>query len=76
MLKPIPIPASSHIFAISYDDESMMLYVQFRGNGRTYQYSNVPGDVVAGFYQALSAGQYFDQNIKGNFDYELLKNNP
>jgi hypothetical protein len=68
----VPIPDSSHISSIIYDDESMILYVEFQ-RGAIYAYMNVPGDIVTGFTQALSAGQYFNQFVRdAGFDFQRL----
>jgi KTSC domain-containing protein len=70
-LQLIPIPASSHILTVLYDDENMLLYIQFK-RGAVYVYSQVPGDVADGFTQALSAGQYLETSIKGAFEFQKM----
>ena len=68
--QPIEIKSSSHVSAVSYDEDDMVLKVSFHG-GRTYTYSKVPGLVAAGFAQADSPGQYLHQNVKGQYEYDM-----
>jgi hypothetical protein len=72
VLKEIQIVPSGHLAAVAYDEDAMELYVQFK-NGSTYVYSQVAGDVVTGFSQALSSGQYFHEFVKnGGYEYKKL----
>ena len=71
MVEVIPTAASTQIQSVVYDDETMELTIWFRRGG-VYQYFQVPGDVVSGFRQALSAGRYFMQFVKDSFDYEKI----
>ena len=69
-LEEIPIPASSHIQAVLYDADQMMLIVSFKK--ATYVYLKVPGDVAFGFSNALSAGDYLNQNVKPLYEYQKM----
>lgn len=72
MLKEIPIAPSTHLAAVSYDDETMILYVQFKKSGTIYSYQQVPEDVVTDLSKALSAGNHFEEFIKSSFEYKKL----
>lgn len=54
---------SSAIQAIRYDRESSNLNITFTSGG-SYDYPNVPEEVVLGLTTAESAGRYFHQYIK------------
>ena len=63
MLREIPFNPSSNILAVTYDDDSSELYVQFK-SGKTYRYSPIPAAVADGFAVAASAGQYLNAAVK------------
>lgn len=67
-MEAITIPESSHVKGVAYDDETQQLAVSF-ANG-SYVYENVIPQVANGFSQAPSAGKYFDQNIRGKYEYK------
>ena len=67
MIRQIPIPPSSHIAYVAYDDEEMTLLIRFQRGGM-YAYTKVTEDVIAGFAQALSAGQFFNESIRPNYE--------
>jgi hypothetical protein len=71
MMRTITIQPSSNILSVVYDEEAMLLFVTFK-RGKTYAFSQVPGNVADGFSQALSAGQYFNTNVREQFTHELL----
>lgn len=56
--------ASSNLNAFRYDEDRRVLQIRFH-SGRTYDYKDVPEDVVEGLKQASSPGAYFNSNIKG-----------
>jgi hypothetical protein len=58
---------SSNLRRCSYDIETEVLQIQFT-SGKTYSYSGVPASVYNGLLEASSAGQYFNNNIKGVYD--------
>lgn len=63
---------SSNIYAIGYNGESSILYVEFK-SGSTYAYFDVPKNLYISFMQASSHGKFFWQYIrKGGFNYERL----
>lgn len=66
----ITIPESSHVKGVAFDEETGQLVVSF-GNA-SYSYENVEPTVANGFSQAISAGKYFDQNIKGKYAHKKL----
>jgi len=64
---PLPIPiVSSNLSSIVYDEDSKELTVEFK----TYKYEKVPAKKVRGL---LSAGGYFQQNIKGKYPTTRIK---
>lgn len=60
---------SSTIEAVSYDEESRRLTIQFKG-GRLYHYDDVPLGVYNSLLTAESVGRFFHSSIKGRFKYE------
>ena len=58
--------ASSNLSACRYDADERVLQIRFR-SGRTYDFKDVPEEVVDGLKQADSPGSYFNGNIKGVF---------
>lgn len=59
---------SDVIHAIGYDAEIQVLEIIFN-NGRIYQYRDVPRDVYEGLMAAASKGNYFQENVRGEFDF-------
>ncbi len=59
---------SDVIHAIGYDPEIHLLEIIFN-DGRIYQYRGVPAPVFEGLKQAESKGRYFQENIRGEFQY-------
>ena len=57
---------SSLIERIVFDDDAETLTVLFR-NARRYIYSGVPRALYDGLAKAASAGQFFNERIKGHF---------
>ena len=69
-VRSIPIPPSTNLAAVSYDDETRELFIGFRKGGQ-YKYKAVPANVADGFKQAgLGAGAYFRANILNQYQYE------
>lgn len=60
------IVGSSNVSGAKYDDDKSELTVTFH-HGGSYTFANVPESVYDGLLNAGSAGQYFNQNIKGQF---------
>jgi KTSC domain len=59
---------SDVIHAIGYDPEIQLLEIIFN-DGRIYQYRGVPLGVFDGLKGAASKGHYFQENIRGEFQY-------
>ena len=63
----IPVE-SSNIASIGFDEDSSTLEIEFLSSA-VYQYFDVPFPVYEGLMEASSKGQYFAQNIKGNYRF-------
>jgi hypothetical protein len=61
--------ASRNIAYVGYDQEKLLLLVQFR-NGRTYEYYNVPEEVYAHLMGSQSLGKYFENFIRRRYEYK------
>ncbi len=59
---------SDVIHAIGYDPEIHLLEIIFN-DGHIYQYRGVPPEVYDGLKGAESKGRYFQENIRGEFQY-------
>lgn len=59
---------SDVIHAIGYEDELNILEIIFN-NGGIYQYRGVPRQVYDELMAAESKGQYFTDNVRGEFEY-------
>lgn len=70
-IRAISAPPSGNIISISYDDESLSLFVEFK-RGKVYRYFPVDESTANGFSQALNANGYFQSFIKDVFEYERL----
>ena len=69
--RPIAFTSTSgHIVAITYSDDDMQLFVQFKGG--TYVYRQVPSDVADAITNAPSAGKYLNEFIKGQYEFERI----
>lgn len=65
MLKPFPNGSSN---LMGYDYHDGILTIQFK-YGKTYQYNEVPQEVVDALLSAESHGKYFNEEVKGKYDY-------
>jgi hypothetical protein len=68
---------SSQIVRIGYDAETLKAQVQFKDRksgyvSATYEYDNVPQEVVTDIINAPSAGQQFNGTLKYGFNYRKL----
>lgn len=69
---PLQRVMSSNIYAVGHDPQTSTLEVQF-ADKRTgdpasiYRYEGVPQSVFDGLLTAPSAGQFFAENVKGQF---------
>lgn len=59
---------SSNIAAIRYDEDQLMLEVEFL-NGTRYHYYEVPAHIALAFDQASSKGSFLASTIKGHYRY-------
>lgn len=59
---------SEHIKEYSYDKASRVLTLVFHLGG-TYEYSDVPSNLVYAFANAPSKGAFFHGNIRGRFTF-------
>lgn len=64
---------SSRILKMSYIKSKKLLTINFN-SGATYEYYDVPMEVIDGIIQADSLGKYFDKNIKGIYNYRRVVN--
>lgn len=64
---------SSRILKMSYIKSKKLLTITFN-SGATYEYHDVPTEVIDGITQADSLGKYFDKNIKGIYNYRRVVN--
>lgn len=62
---------SSAIASVGYDDERNALEIRFR-TGRVYRYHQVPASVYEQLLVAESAGSYFNDVIRANYEGELV----
>ncbi len=59
---------SDAIHAIGYDADVSVLEIIF-SNGSIYQYRNVPREVYEQLMASPSKGNYFQDNIRGEFEF-------
>ena len=62
---------SSVILAVGYDDDRSVLEVKFR-TGRVYHYREVPRTAFEELLVADSAGTFFNEVIRPNYESELV----
>lgn len=63
-------PDSTAISEIGYWWRFHVLYITFRNSGETYEYYDVPPEVWYNIRTADSIGRYFNEYIKGHYEYE------
>lgn len=68
MIETVETPESSNIVRITYDNESLILTVEFK-NGSTYNYYDVGTSTFEQMKSSTSKGQFLAQYIKGQFRY-------
>lgn len=71
MVERFPLPGSSSLVAVTYNDADATLDVEFH-QGETYRYFMVPRSVVVALVAAPSAGKYFSSQIRPRFKEERL----
>lgn len=65
-------PAVSRaIESIGYNDEESVLEIEFR-HGGVYRYFDVPEDVSRDLLTVSSRGRYFQEHVRGEYDYRRL----
>lgn len=69
MLYPIESSAMTHL---GYDEAGQALYILFDG-GRLYAYKAVPKTVFEALQEATSKGQFFQQQIRGQYSFERVR---
>lgn len=62
---------SSNIAAIRYDEDQMLLEVEFL-NGSRYHYFEVPPQIAQALDQAGSKGGFLAASIKGHYRYSRV----
>jgi hypothetical protein len=62
---------SSMATAVGYDDGKNILQVEFH-NGAVYQYSDIDQDTWQDLHQADSIGKFFNENVRGKYQYERV----
>ncbi|BAZ70456.1 hypothetical protein NIES4106_52500 [Fischerella sp. NIES-4106] len=65
---------SSMATAVGYDDNKNILQVEFH-NGAVYQYSDIDQHTWQDLQQADSIGKFFNENVKGKYQYERVNDN-
>jgi phage repressor protein C with HTH and peptisase S24 domain len=63
---------SSVVASVGYDPTQRRLEVAFH-NGRVYAYFEVPPSVYEELVAAESVGKFFNENVKPNYEAELLE---
>jgi hypothetical protein len=61
--------SSSMISSVGYDADTQVLEIEFN-NTRIYQYLKVPSPIYEGLIQAESPGNYFNTEIRDNYEYQ------
>lgn len=61
--------SSSAIASIGYNDFDQIMDIEFLTTGTEYRYYGVPEGAYAGLLSAESAGEYFNHQIRNNFEY-------
>lgn len=62
---------SSDLESVGYDSDTNMLVVEFK-SGNTYSYEGVSQDMYNELISSDSIGKYFNQYIKGSYNYSKV----
>ncbi|PLZ99950.1 KTSC domain-containing protein [Fischerella thermalis CCMEE 5268] len=62
---------SSMANAIGYDGDRNILQIEFH-NGAVYQYSDIDQDTWQDLHQADSIGKFFNENVRGKYQYKRI----
>jgi len=65
--------SSSLLESVGYDPETLTLEIGFK-SGRVYQYYQVPPNIHAGLISASSLGEYFNKEIREQYEYTEVDN--
>ena len=60
---------SSNINGYDYNNKTLKIKFQ---NGNTYEFYNVPEDVIKEFDKSKSKGKFFYSDIKGRYDFKKI----
>jgi hypothetical protein len=63
---------SSCAAAVGYDSNEQILQIEFH-NGAVYQYSGVDEDTWEDFYLSDNLGQFYNREIKGQYECDLFR---
>lgn len=66
-------PDSTCFSEIGYDSPTQILVVRFRDSGSVYEYFDVRKSVWLSFRGADSLGEYYNEHIKGSYEYLLVE---
>lgn len=66
-------PDSSAFTALGYRHTEKELWVTFRNSGASYVYYDVESEVWDAFKEADSKGGFFNEEIKGYYEYDRIK---
>ncbi len=69
----MPYVQSEAIMSLAYDETAQRLRATFRGNGRTYEYADVPQQLYDGLILADSIGHFFNAHIRDRYDYREIR---
>ena len=69
-MKRVPVK-SSNLAAVGYDERNKTLEIEFNSGG-IYQYFEVEKTIFDGLMNAESHGRFFNQNIKGQYNFICL----
>ena len=64
--------SSSHLDAVGYDEDTQILYVQWKG-GEISAYENVPAVVASDFQKAPSPGKAFNSMIRDKYQHHYVE---
>ncbi len=66
-------PFSRNIAATDYNPIDKKLVITFKPSGTSYRYHDVPAEVHAKLLEANATGKFFNQNIKGIYQYQKIE---
>jgi hypothetical protein len=68
----MPHLQSSMMTFVKYDDDGCELDITFT-SGKTYRYLEVPVEIYEGLLDAESKGEFFNDNIKHEFNFAEVR---